>query len=74
MNAHPHLSQRLELAFWDFTIQTLSDNIQVRRFIRKAYRTFHKISIPAFIRRLAASAVIGLTAGVLLFILTLYSG
>lgn len=74
MNANFRLYHRIELAFWDFAIQTLTENIHVRRIVRYVGRQLRGVSLAALLRRTVTSALIGLTAGVLLFFLSLYSG
>lgn len=64
MNAS--LTKRIEIKFWDFTIQTLSENQQVRGMIRDASRAVHSGELKRTVRILAASAAAGLLSGFLL--------
>jgi len=64
--------KRVEIAFWDFTIQTMSENEAVRRVIRLGYRLAHH---PALLRvggLLAITALSGLLSGMILGVLTSY--
>jgi hypothetical protein len=64
--------KRVEIAFWDFTIHTMSENEQARRVIRLGYRLAHH---PALLRvgsLLAITALSGLLSGMILGVLTSY--
>ena len=63
------LYRKIELAFWDFIIQTLSENEKVRLMVSRGYRKLHNAETRRYARYLAASAVAGLLSGFLLFIL-----
>ncbi len=60
------LTKRIEIKFWDFTIQTLSENQQVRGMIRNAYVAAHSGEFKRILGVLLASAVAGLASGFLL--------
>ncbi len=66
------LYRKMEIAFWDFVIQLLSENENVRRLIQKAYRVLHDGETRRAARYLAASAVAGLISGFLLFVLVTF--
>lgn len=70
MNAH--LYRRLEIAFWDFAIQTLTENLQVRAAIQSAYRLIHLPDMKRFARLLVLTAAAGLISGFLLCAISIY--
>lgn len=70
MNAH--IYTRIEIAFWDFVIQTLSENNQVRKLVKLSYRVAHHKDIKRVSSILAASALAGLLSGFMLCVITVY--
>lgn len=72
MNAH--LYRRMEIAFWDFFIQTLSENQRVRSIIQQTYRLTHHKDARSLTTLVAACALAGLTSGFVLRALTIYLG
>lgn len=61
--------KRIELAFWDFTINTLSENDRVRRLVMQTAATLRGPQFARLIGVTTASAFAGLAGGVFLFIL-----
>lgn len=68
MNAH--IYRRMEIAFWDFTIHTLTQNMRVRRLVQQAARAYQQSGIQMAVPYLAVSAAVGLICGSVLFIVT----
>lgn len=64
--------KRVEIAFWDFIIQTLSENQPIRDFIRQSYRITHHPSLRRITSLLAITAISGLISGAILGVLTTY--
>lgn len=64
--------KRVEIAFWDFMIQTLSENQAVRDFIRQSYRLTHHPSMRRVTGLLMVTALSGLISGAILGVLTTY--
>lgn len=74
MNAK--IYQRVELAFWDFTIQTLSESKFARSLVRNTYNLVKGSDSVLTRKRLALIAICGLVVGTLsgaaVFISSLY--
>ncbi len=68
MNAH--IYRRMEIAFWDFTIQTLTQNTRVRRLVQQVARAYLQSGIKTVLPYLAVSAAAGLICGSILFFIT----
>jgi hypothetical protein len=62
--------KRVEIAFWDFIIQTLSENQRVREIVRQSYRITHHPSLRRVTGLLAVTALSGLISGAILGVLT----
>lgn len=62
--------KRVEIAFWDFIIQTLSENQAVRDMVRNAYRISHHPSLRRVTGLIAVTALSGLISGAILGVLT----
>lgn len=68
MNAH--IYRRMEIAFWDFTIQTLTQNMRVRRIVQQVGQAYIQSGVKTAMPYLAVSAAAGLICGSLLFFVT----
>lgn len=62
--------KRVEIAFWDFAIQTLSENETLRNLIRRVYATARQINLPRTASLLAITALSGLFTGMILGVVT----
>ena len=63
------LYRKVEIAFWDFIIQVMSENERVRRGIQRIYRVLHDPQTRRTVGLLAASAAAGLVSGFIFFLL-----
>jgi hypothetical protein len=70
MNAS--IYKRVEMKFWELTIQTLSENQQVRQVVRNAYQATHSGELRRVMGILIASAFAGLASGAVLCVFSLY--
>lgn len=64
--------KRMQIAFWDFAIRTLSENKPVRGVIKSSYRLAHHQELKRAMRLLTASAVAGILSGFLLCVYAVY--
>jgi hypothetical protein len=68
--------QRMEIAFWDFAIRTMSENQNFRSFIQDATRLLHHKDLPKNLLKigslLAAGAVAGLFCGLFFSMVVIY--
>jgi len=62
--------RRMEIAFWDFTIQTMTQNKRVRRVIQQSARAIQQTGLKDALPSLAISAMAGLVCGSILFFVT----
>ncbi len=65
--------KRMEMKFWDFTIQTLSENQQVRQVIRNAYQAAHSGEIRRVVSILLACAMADMASGAVLYVVSMYA-
>jgi len=70
MNAQ--IVQRVELAFWNVAIRTLSENQRVRRLIQRIYLLLHNKGIRSGIKTVGTAALIGFFRGFLFYGLALF--
>lgn len=64
------LVKRVEIAFWDFTIQTLSENERIRHWVRQVYTLTHQANLPRVASLLGITALSGLFSGIILGVVT----
>jgi hypothetical protein len=57
------LFARIELLFWDFAIQTLSNSGTARTLLRQASSLMQQSDSPALVVLLGMSGVVGLVSG-----------
>ncbi len=68
MKTHPF--NRVELYFWNVTIQALSESGFTRSFLRKAYRLANRSETASLSILVGVAGVAGLVSGYLFYFLT----
>lgn len=61
---------RIELQFWNFVIQTLSQSNFTRAFLKKSYELTHASEVTSLGILVGISGVVGLVSGYLFYFLT----
>lgn len=61
---------RVELLFWNFTIQTLSQSKMTRSFVREAYHATSGSKIFSLVLLMGAAGLAGLLSGSAFYLLT----
>lgn len=62
---------RMELLFWNLTIQTLSQSDMARMLVRKAYNMTNGSEVTSLGLLMGATGIVGLVCGYLFYFLTL---
>lgn len=66
------IQKRVHIAFWDFAIETLSENKPVRGVIKSSYRLAHNQDLKRIARLLMVSAAAGMMSGFVLCVFAAY--
>jgi hypothetical protein len=65
-----HFFSRIELLFWDFAIQMLSQSKLMRTFLRKGYQLANTSEITSLGILMGISGIVGLITGYMFYFMT----
>lgn len=65
------LAKRVEIAFWDLIINTLSESLAMQRLVRRAYQTWRRFNPATLLIMIGLMAVAGLFSGISVYLLIL---